>query len=209
MRRSGATLLVGIVAAISGCTGSLLDSKIPAPTVYVLSAAPAVDDSGPAAPIDLAVSLATAAPGLNTERLAVIHEARRLDYFLNAQWGAALPEVAQNLVVASLQNQHLFRSVMSEQVRVNASYWMELEVRDFQAEYAREGEAPTIRVTFVGSIIRLKDRKLLGIAPATATVVASDNRLGAVVSAFESAAQQAALALGQRTNTLIADAGAQ
>jgi ABC-type uncharacterized transport system auxiliary subunit len=78
-----------------------------------------------------------------------------------------------------------------------------LEVRDFQAEYASDDAAPNVRVTFVGSLIRIKDRKLLAVLPATITVTAAENKLSAVVAAFESAAQQAALSLGRQTVTAI------
>jgi len=185
--------------SLTACTGSLLETKLPVPTIYVLTPAPAAANApSTASTVDLAVSQAEATPGLNTERIAVLHEARRLDYYVDAQWGAALPQVAQAVVVGSLQNQKWFRSVTTEQARVNTNYWLELEVRDFQSEYATENATPTVRVTLVGSLVRIKDRKLLGVFPSTVTVAATENRLGAVVIAFESAAQQAALAVGKQ-----------
>jgi cholesterol transport system auxiliary component len=190
---------------LSGCTGSLLDSKIPVPTIYVLAAAPAGDGATTAALVDLAVSQPTTAPGLDTERIAVLREARRLDYYREAQWGAALPQVAQSFVVGSLQNQKIFRSVTTEQARVTANYLLDLEVRDFQAEYPNESSAPTVRVTFIGSLIRIKDRKLISVLSATITVPTSENRLGSVIEAFESAGQQAAVSLSKQTAAAIAD----
>jgi cholesterol transport system auxiliary component len=193
--------LVGaLLSCVSGCTGSLLETKLPTPTTYVLAAAPATPSDVTAnLTVDLAVSQATATPGLDSERIAVLHEARRMDHYLDAQWGAVLPQVVQAMVVGSLQNQKLFRSVSSEQARVNTNYWLELEVRDFQAEYANESVAPTVRVTLVGSLIRIKDRKLIAVLPTTMTTTAMENRLGAVIAAFESAAQQASLSLGKQT----------
>jgi cholesterol transport system auxiliary component len=196
-------LLSALLLAASGCTGSLLKTSLPVATTYVLAAAPVTTAGEAALTADLAVSQATATPGLDTDRIAVLHEARRLDYYLDTQWGAALPQVVQAMVVGSLQNQKWFRSVTSEQARVNANYWLELEVRDFQAEYASDDAAPIVRVTLVGSLIRIKDRKLLAVQPATITVTATENKLSAVVAAFESAAQQAALSLGRQTVSAI------
>jgi cholesterol transport system auxiliary component len=167
--------------------------------MYVLAAAPATDAPATASTVDLAISQAVTTPGLDSERIAVIHGARRLEYYLDAQWGAPLPQVVQAMVVGSLQNQKWFRSVTSEQARVSTNYWLELEVRDFQAEYASEGATPTVRVTLVGSLIRIKDRKLIGVLPATVTVTPTEHKLGAVVAAFESAAQQASVSLGRQT----------
>jgi cholesterol transport system auxiliary component len=198
------TIALGaVLLSVSACTGSLLKTNLPVATTYVLAAAPATTPGEAVLTADLAVSQATATPGLDTDRIAVLHEARRLDYYLDTQWGAALPQVVQAMVVGSLQNQKWFRSVTSEQARVNTNYWLELEVRDFQAEYASDDAAPIVRVTLVGSLIRIKDRKLLAVEPATITVTATENKLSAVVAAFESAAQQAALSLGRQTVSTI------
>ena len=191
-----------LTVATSGCTGSLLETKLPVPTVYVLAAAPAVSNAAANSIVDLAVSRPTVAPGLDTDRIAVLRASRELDFYREAQWGTALPQVAQALVVGSLQNQKLFRSVTTEQARVTANYLIDLEVRDFQAEYASDS-APTIRVTFVGSLIRIKDRKLVASIPSTITVPAAENRLSSVIEAFESAGRQAAIALGKQTAAAI------
>jgi cholesterol transport system auxiliary component len=190
--------IIALLASLSGCTGSLLQSKVPVPTVYVLGAAPISSTTQQPLPIDLAIAHPSAAPGLDSDRIAVLHEARRLDFYQEAQWGAALPQVVQWLVLGTIQNQKLFRSVTTEQGRVSANYLLDLDVRDFQAEYANDSSAPTIRVTIVGSLIRIQDRKLIAIVPAAFTVPATANRLGAVVEAFESAAQQVAVVLGKQ-----------
>jgi cholesterol transport system auxiliary component len=199
------SILIGLqFITFGGCAGSLLETKIPVPTVYVLHGPAAQSGTtGTPSQVDLAVSQASASPGLNTERIAVIRDSRQLDYYLNAQWGAPLPQVAQAMVVETLQAQSLFRSVTTEQARVNANYWLELEVRDFQAEYAGD-KAPKVSVTLVGSLIRIKDRVLLRVMPVTVSVLAEENRLSAVIAAFESAAQQASLTLGRETASTIA-----
>jgi cholesterol transport system auxiliary component len=202
-------LAAGALACLlGGCTGSLLTTKLPVVDTYVLRPAAAGKQAQAALAntVDLAVSEGVAAPGLNTERIAVVHAERRLDYYINVQWGAPVPQVAQSLLVGSLQNQNWFRSVSTEQARVNSNYWLNLEVRDFQAEYTDSNAAPAARVTLVGSLLRISDRKLLAVLPVTVTVTAGANRLAEVVAAFESAAQQAALTLGQQAlATLTAD----
>jgi cholesterol transport system auxiliary component len=193
-----------LALAMSACTGSLLETKLPVPTIYVLAAAPTSATNAAASTVDLAVSVPSASPGLDTDRIAILKESRQLDYYREAQWGAVLPRVAQTMVVDTMQNQQLFRSVTTEQARVTANYFLDLAVRDFQAEYKNESSPPSVRVTLIGSLIRIKDRKLIAVVPATASVQTTDNRLGAVVEAFESAAQQAALSLGKQTASAIA-----
>jgi len=197
-------LAVALLLSLFGCTGSILQSKVPTPSFYVLGAAPSDGTAAAALPVDLAIANPTAAPGLDSDRIAVLHEARRLDYYQDAQWGATLPHVVQSLLVGSLQNQKSFRSVTTEQARVSASFLLDLEVRDFQAEYANESSAPTVRVTLIASLIRIKDRKLVGTFPVTFTATATENRLGAVVAAFESAARQAVSTVGKQTASAVA-----
>jgi ABC-type uncharacterized transport system auxiliary subunit len=189
---------------LSACTSGLLETKIDPPTTYVLAPLPVADGKN-SSTVDLAVGVPTPAPGLDTERIATLHAARRLDYYQNARWGATAASVMQSLIVASLQNQQVVRSVTPEQARVNATHLLDLQLRDFQAEYASEGAMPTVRVTMIATVMRLKDRKLLASFPVTASVPAQENRLDVVVAAFESASQQAIAALNKQTVAALAN----
>jgi ABC-type uncharacterized transport system auxiliary subunit len=60
-------------------------------------------------------------------------------------------------------------------------------LRDFQAEYAQEGDAPTVRVTLVCTVGRVRDRAALVTFTSSAAVRAADNSQRAVVAAFENA----------------------
>jgi ABC-type uncharacterized transport system auxiliary subunit len=200
--------MVALVLAASLCTacgGSLFESNIPVATRYVLaSVPPATDPSTTAATgIDLAISRPDVAPGLDTERVAVLR-GRQLDYFRGSQWGGTVTEVVQALLINSFQDQHLFRSVAAEQTRISGDYIFDVEVRDFQAEYAAGDAPPVARVTIVGRVIRLSDRQMINTMTATASKAATENRMGAVAAAFESAAQQVALELANKTAAALA-----
>jgi cholesterol transport system auxiliary component len=124
---------------------------------------------------------------------------RQLDYYRAVQWGGNMHEVVQSLLVASLQDQKLFRSVTSEQARVAGAYMLDPEVRDFQAEYTEGRSAPTVRVTILGRLVRIADRALVETISASATRVAADNRMSAVAEAFEAAAHEVTRTLAQQT----------
>jgi cholesterol transport system auxiliary component len=114
----------------------------------------------------------------------------------------------QSLLVASLQNQRNFRSVTAAPSGTSATHVVDIELRDFQAEYASQDVAPTVRVTIVANVLRVADRRLLAVIPANATAVAAENRMTAVVAAFETAAQQVAVELGREAAaTLRAEGG--
>jgi cholesterol transport system auxiliary component len=194
-----------VLLACTGCTGSLLNSELPASTAYVLAPAPAATQPtrSAASNVDLSIGRPDMAPGLDTQRIAVL-KGRQLDYFRAARWGGSAVEVVQTLLVDSLQDQQLFRSVTSEQARVAGDYVLDIEVRDFQAEYASENAAPIVRVSIVGRLIRIVDRQLVATVSAQAQSQASENRLGPVVAAFESAGHEVALELARQTAAAVA-----
>lgn len=189
-----------VVAMLSGCGGSLFDSDIPVPTSYVLASVPpaAAPTQSFAATRDLSIGRPDVAPGLDTQRIAVLR-GHQLDYFRGALWGGTTNEIVQALLVSSLQDQQLFRSVTFEQARVAGHYVIDVEVRHFQAEYDSDAAAPTANVSLVARLIRVKDRQLVATLPSSARIVASENRLGAVIDAFETAAQQVALDMARKT----------
>src|SRR5262245_9852513 len=202
-RASSAMRLMRIAFMCSACRGSLLDSDLPASSTYVL--APALVAAGSASTVvqaDLSIGRPDVAPGLDTDRIAVL-KGRQLDYYRATKWGGSIAEVVQSLLVTSFDNQRLFRSVTSEQARVSGDYVLDVETRDFQAEYASDASAPLVRVTLVGRLIRVVDRELVATLAATAQSAANDNRMGAVAAAFEGAAQKVALDLAQRTASAI------
>ena len=198
MRRA---VLVVAVLACGGC-GSLLKTELPPSTSYVLASAPAGSSGVTRSDADLSIGRPDLAPGLDTERIAVL-KGRQLDYYRGAQWGGRATEIVQTLMVESFEDQQLFRSVTTEQSRVSSDYVLDVSVRDFQAEYVSDNDAPTAHVTIVGRLIRVKDRQLVETFAATAQSKASDNRLSEVAAAFETAAQKVVLELAQKTSTAI------
>ncbi len=195
-----ALMVLALAPLFSACTGSLLESKLPVNLAYVLASAPPADHAAPLA-ADLAIGRPNMAPGLDSERIAVIN-GRQLDYYRGARWGARSADVVQTLLVDSWQDQQLFRSVTAEQARVGADYMLDIDVRDFQAEQG--AGAPQVNVQMVGRLIRIVDRRLVGTYQSQARVDASEERMTAVAAAFEAAAQRVALDLAAQAQAAVA-----
>jgi cholesterol transport system auxiliary component len=191
------------VATLSGCSG-FFETKVPAPTTYILTAPTASGERRVNLNVDLAISLPAAAPGLDTERIAALHEQRRLDYFRDVQWGAPAANVVQSLLAATLA-QGGFHSVAPEQSRLSATHLVDLQLRDFQAEYRDEHAPPVVHVSLVASVLRMKDRKLLATFPVVANVAATQNNMGAVIAAYEAATQNVALALSAQVQSVVSE----
>lgn len=193
-----------VLAVCGACTGSLLESDLPLPQTYVLApvTTPATRNGTPAG--DVVIAEPSAAPGLATDRIAVLYADRRLDYYAAARWGGNATQVMQSLLVASLQNLEAFNSVSATPAGVAGSHVIDIELRDFQVEYGTGEALPSIRVTIVAHVLRVADRHLLDTVTATAVVPAAENRLGPVVAAFEAAARQVATQLGAESAAAIA-----
>jgi cholesterol transport system auxiliary component len=192
-----ATCLSLLCATLLSACGSLLQSKVEEPQVYRLQPSTA-PTAAVAYSAELAVSMPTATPGLDTARIAVLRAGNQLDYFYGARWGGTTPQVVQSFLVALLQSQQAYKSAVAENSRVDPDYVLDVEVRDFQAEYRSEDSAPIAHISLMATLINIKSRAAVAQLRSSATVTATDNRLGAVVAAFQSALQQASVNLSEQ-----------
>jgi cholesterol transport system auxiliary component len=192
MRAVLAPLVTAVLAAnLAACTGSFFKSNQPPPSTYLLSVTPQPPPGGAAIPLDLTVLTPRVRTGLNTDRIVALYPDGKLDYFAGARWSGPLDEVMQDLVLQSFRGR--FRNVGTDTSAFNTGYWLEVEVVDFQAEYdsSRPGAGPTVDVHLLARVGNARDRRMLGHFDADARQPAADNRLGAVVAAYNAAANRA------------------
>jgi cholesterol transport system auxiliary component len=188
---------------VSGCSGSLFDSDLPVPMSYVIAAARPGSLSGvPSTSADVSIGRPDFAPGLDTDRIAVL-KGHQLDYYRGARWGGRSVEIVQSMLVSSINDQNIFRSVTAEQARVATDYMLDIEVRHFESDYANG--SPAAHVMIIGRLIRVVDRKLVTTVSSDAREPASAERMTAVAQAFEAASQKVALDLARQAAIAIAD----
>jgi cholesterol transport system auxiliary component len=179
------------LAGLSACGGSLFHSNEPPISVYQLSV-----PAGPAGaeiPADLAVMPVRVRTGLNNADIAVLYPDRRLDHFAGARWSGPLDELVEDLATQAFRGQAHFRNVHTDASMFSAGYWLEIDVADFQAEYPGSdgGAPPTAHVRLVARLGASADRRIIGQFDAEARQPASDNRLTAVVKAYNDAVDSA------------------
>jgi cholesterol transport system auxiliary component len=186
-------LLAVVSTLLSACGGSLFQTKAAPPTMYVLSAPPKPAAGPPAQPIaaDLSILKPHSRPGLSTDRIAALYPDRRLDYFADVRWSASLDQVIQYMAVQEFHLSGALRNVSTDASMFPGTYWLEIEVTDFQAEYAAPGAAPTVRVQMQVRLGLAADRQVLARFEAQAQQAATDNRMSAIVDAYTVAADQA------------------
>jgi cholesterol transport system auxiliary component len=192
-----AALSLLLVLSLAACAGSLFKNKTAPPTMYMLSAgskSPAVDPAGApagAAGADLAILKLRVRAGLDTERIAALYPDRRMDYFADVRWTGPLDEVLQDLAVQEFHSNPNFGNVRADASVFASVYWLEIEVADFQAEYSAAGVAPTVHVHLLARLGNSADRRILARFEPDIHQAAADNRMSAIIDAYNRATDQA------------------
>jgi cholesterol transport system auxiliary component len=184
-----------LMVLLTACAGSLFKNKAAPPTMYLLSATPKSSAAAPAktppAPVDVAVLKLRVRAGLDTDRIAALYPDRRMDYFAGVRWSGPLDEVLQDLAVQEFHSNPGLRNVNADGSVFASTYWLEIEVADFQAEYAAGGSAPTVHVHLLARVGNSGDRHVLGRFEPDIHEAAADNRMTAIVDAYNRAADKA------------------
>ena len=198
-------LLAGALASLAAlvvpaCAG--LHSDQAAVQVYTLEPTWPAPASAPQAAASLQVLRPRAAPGLDTDGIALTRSAQRLDYYAASRWPAPLPEFMQALAIEALRASGKFRSVQPDGAAFAAEQLLQLEIRRCQADYAGDGP-PVVHVQLLATLGRRADRSVLASVSAAGSAPAAENRMQAVVAAFQSAVSTA---LGELATRLPPDA---
>ena len=186
----------GLLVLVTGCSG--FHSNQPAMQVYTLD--PAFTESKAEAGSSTAalqVLRPQAAPGLDSDRIALRRSAQRLDYYAASRWPAPLPEFVQSLAVEALRASGKFRSVQADSTTFVADEVLQIEIQRWQAEYAGDGP-PVVHVQLLATLGHRSDRSVIASISADRSVAAAENRMQAVVAAFQSAATAALADLAGR-----------
>jgi len=175
---------------LSGC-GGLLETTIPAPQTYVLRLPPSA--SGAASPTSgsVRVQRPEAGPGLDSEHIVLLRSDRRFDFYAASRWAASAPDVMESVLVDQLRGGGMFSAVFDDATPYPPKYNLRCGLSRFESDYTAGSGNPTIHVSLDCTFGRHRDRTLLANFTATGSVVASDDRLGAVVAAFEGATAKA------------------
>ncbi len=224
-----------VALMLEGCAGSLFKTDVAPPTMYLLSAesppaasavhaaaanaapanaAPAAGAPGSAPRGDLAVLRPRVRAGLDTERIAALYPDRHLDYFADVRWSGPLDEVIENLAVQLFHSVPGLADVSGDASAFASEYWLEIEVADFQAEYANDAARgvsapPSVRVHLLARLGSSGDRIIMARFEAQAVRPASSNRMSAIVDAYNGAANQALMQIAADCAATLAESMAR
>lgn len=136
----------------------------------------------------LAVATPSAAPGLDSERIALRKGANALDYYADAKWPDRLSLLWRSVAIQALDNSRRFASVTQQSSGLSADYHLLTELRDFQAEYRDSGAAPVIRLKITATLVSLPDHRIIATQSFERSQPAHSNTMDSVITAFDTAA---------------------
>jgi len=197
-----APVLLGLTVA--GCS-SLLRSNAPPVQVYTLRAPSASSDSGTDQAVAVAASLRVAhpraGPGLGTSQIVLLQPDHRLNVYAASAWAADAPALLESLAVETLRGSGHWRSVQDAESPFPSDYLLQIAVTHFDADYSDDtGAPPTVRVTLECTLGKEEGRDIIATFVASGSAVASANRLGEVVAAFQQATAAAMASLSQQAS---------
>ena len=185
---------------LGGCAGSLLQSDAKAPDTFrlgvVTTMAPAASATSSPAGLAIAVARPRAAAAIDTDRIAVHSAGNRFDYYSAARWAESAPQMLQqNLVSALAATAQFGGGVMTAPARVPTELLLDVELRRFEVvatgpDAASSGAAPVVHVQVQASLLDQRRTARVTSFISEAAVPASENRLSAVIAAFDRANAQ-------------------
>jgi len=205
-----AMAVLTLMALLGGCSG--LTSQSSVPVMYQLRAAsparPGDAASGPgaAARYDVAVRVerAIARPGYDTDRILVLRPGLQLDWYASSRWAGPLPDVVTGLVQDTLRASGSYLAVNDAAAPLQSDYALRISIRRFEADYSADSGAPTVQVAFDCTLGRRSDRGVVATFSAEASVPAADDRMTAVIAAFDAATATALRSTETQTLAAIA-----
>ncbi|MCW5573327.1 MAG: membrane integrity-associated transporter subunit PqiC [Steroidobacteraceae bacterium] len=179
------------LALLAGCSGTFT-SKAPVSRAYILRPAAVVPAAaGPAFAGSLRVQRPNPGPGFETDRILLLRADRQLDFYATGHWAGPIPDMIGALALETLRRTTLFDAVYGEGTPMRADYFLQIQVRDFTAEYTDGRAAPVAHVVLDCTLGRRLDRTVVTTFTAEGAAPAAENRMAEVVIAYESALQQA------------------
>jgi len=176
-------VVCGAFVLLAGCGG--MGGKTS--QLYVLNPSMDMHTDAETSNKQLAISMPTAPAYLDTTRIALSRSSTTTDYFASSDWTDRVPVLVQDLTVKAFENSGKVKAVFRDSGMFKADYGLQIEIRDFDAQYAGTSGAPDVAVAFDLRLIKQPERDIVATYTVTKTVKAGANNLDSIVGAFNEA----------------------
>ena len=179
--------LTSAAFGLLGCDGLLPSLGGPPPHLYTLTPKSTFAGGLPQVKWQLVVEEPVASGGLNVDRIALRASATELKYFARARWTERAPRMLQTLLVESFENSGAIVAVGRKAIGLRSDYNLKTEMREFQAEYFKAGDAPTARVRLNAKLVKLPQRAIIASKTFEAAIKSEGTEMRQVIKAFDRA----------------------
>jgi cholesterol transport system auxiliary component len=192
LRPSRRTLIGATALAFSGCSRLFVNP----PPQYIFRLTPVTNFPAglPHVAAQLMVDVPSASATLAGRRIALSKSALLLDYFADAEWGDAAPELVQTVLVNSFENSGAITAINGS-LGLRADFEMASEIRHFEAQYGAGGGPPGVRVSIEVKLVALPERDIVAQSLFERQVRAAAGDLPSVAAAFDAALEAVVTAI--------------
>jgi len=181
-----AVLVSGAAFLLVGCSDLIGPASTPR-QIYLLQPTGGAATAGARVNFSLAVATTTDSQHLDSARIALTQSDTSIDYYAASEWSDHLPVLVQNALVEAFENSGRIDAVASDTGGFHADYFLQAEIRDFQAHYSVPDGIPTIRVRIEAKLAPTHGREIIADLNSVHEVAASGNSVAEVVRAFDQA----------------------
>lgn len=140
---------------LSGC--SLIPNPGEPPKKFTLDSVKA-QVASPHSKQKIMVDIPNVYPPIDNQRIAVVPELNRIDYYADCEWGDRLGVLVQDSLIYSLQNRHLFSGVSRTHDGATPDLLLKIDIRKF---FVIQKPQPTAVVQYYAQLTRLADRQVI------------------------------------------------
>lgn len=138
----------------------------------------------------MVVSDPTAAPGLDTDRVAVWQNPQRLEYYQGARWVEDPPDMLRAALIEAYRSTGALAAVGRRSIDLNPDWRLETRLSAFEAGYRDGAEVPTVEVTVDTSLLREPSQRVAATRTFTATARPANTAVPDVIAAYDQATHQ-------------------
>jgi cholesterol transport system auxiliary component len=178
-------LAAGAALGLAGCA-SLFVATPPA-KLYRITAPQNLSAGLPHVDAQLAIDLPQAPAGIDTNRISLSRSPLSLDYFADSEWTDRVPNLIQNLLLASFENSGAITAIDSSAGGLSPDFILRTEIRHFEAVYDNGGGRPRVWVEVIARLAAVRGRTIIATSRFEERVPATANDVPAIIAAFNAA----------------------
>lgn len=184
------TVLLGTAALLlAGCSDLIGPTSTPQ-QLYALKPIGGASTAGPKVGFSLAVMTTTSSQHLENSRIVINQPNGSIDYYADSSWSDHLPVLVQNALVEAFENCGRIAAVAPDGEGFHADYFLQAEIRDFEARYSVADGVPTAIVRIQAKLAPTHGREIIANLNSVHEVQAANNSVPAAVQAFNQALGQ-------------------